>query len=319
MRAVRPSPPPTPTTAPEGACVVSAATASSWPKVTEFLVITNGLPSCKSAYITYGDTSYGATNGGANLCVIQLKPTTPGLHVSTITLHDPMHGYDQFYAFTWWQQDQCPDSVPCTLCYDMVAWWVCWNPWLYWIFIALVTFISLYICYFLIQCFGGVAYIYNTCRSWKVDDSAAKKRLEQLERERAAIARAASRNVIHEEESVGLLRSGSSKDAVQHPNGIVQVIFMNPKPMYLISDADGTSPFGAWLRTNEDPIDSARRNAAIEFKDFDFTGEYAPGKNYNDLPFIKTGTGQNAVYKAVLHVSKLPETNLGWEWIDAPS
>jgi len=95
-------------------------------------------------------------------------------------------------------------------------------------------------------------------------------------------------------------------DLSMHPNGIVHLVIMLGKVrMYLKSRRDGISDLGAWVRDGETPIESLRRNAALELVDF----------NVPDVTFTKQGSGSSTTYMATISVEKLPDTRPGWVWV----
>jgi len=91
----------------------------------------------------------------------------------------------------------------------------------------------------------------------------------------------------------------------EHPLGIVQLTFYCFGPKYLSDGKGWVSPFGAWLRPGEMPIDSLRRQALNEFV----------GYEVPDLHFTLSGFGSKSVYSASINVSELPRTQPGYKWV----
>jgi len=78
---------------------------------------------------------------------------------------------------------------------------------------------------------------------------------------------------------------------------------------FLKSDHDGISPFGAWVREGETPLESLRRQAAVELPDL-------------VIPAIKgevIGHGHNTLYRYTIQLPKLPTPAPGWEFVKADS
>jgi len=97
-------------------------------------------------------------------------------------------------------------------------------------------------------------------------------------------------------------------DEVEHPFGVVQLIIISQGNRYFLESHDGTSPFGAWLREGETPMDSIRRQAVKELDDFTIP----------DLEFTRKGEGPATLYIGSLVLDTLPKSLPPWKWVIAP-
>jgi len=97
-------------------------------------------------------------------------------------------------------------------------------------------------------------------------------------------------------------------DKVEHPYGVAQLLIILNGDRYFLESHEGVSPFGAWLRDGETPIDSIRRQALREMDGFDVP----------EIEFTKEGEGPATLYIGSLVLDSLPKTTHSWKWVLSP-